>query len=100
MNPPFGPTNLPTARLRRMKMSFERIDRRGVAANVPTTSIRCVRRMPGFDSFWLSYRTASAETTLTQGDAASIYAVRYLAPGMLPIGSHPDDKVPTRAGLG
>jgi hypothetical protein len=54
------------------------MSRRLVAANITTTFIGCVRRMPGFDSFWLSYRTPSAETPITQGDTASIYVVRCL----------------------
>jgi hypothetical protein len=77
VNPRFGLTNRPTALLRFLKMPCKRIDRRVVVTNIPKTLIRCARRMPGFDSFWLSYRTASAETSIIQGDAASIDVVRW-----------------------
>jgi hypothetical protein len=39
--------------------------------NTPTTFTRCLRRMPGFERFWFSYRTSSAETSFTQGNAVS-----------------------------
>jgi len=39
--------------------------------NTPMTFTRCLRRMPGFEGFWFSYRTSSAETSLTPGNAAS-----------------------------
>jgi hypothetical protein len=39
--------------------------------NTPTTFARCLRRMPGFERFWFSYRTSSAETSFTQGNAIS-----------------------------
>ena len=39
--------------------------------NTPKTFSRCLRRMPGFEGFWFSYRTSSAETSFTQGNAVS-----------------------------
>jgi hypothetical protein len=49
VNPHFGLTNLPTTLLRCLKMPFERMSLRVAAANITTTFIRCVRRMPGFE---------------------------------------------------
>jgi hypothetical protein len=51
-------------------MPFEKMGRRVVAANITTRFIGCVRRMPGFDSSWLSYRTPSAETSPEKSRAA------------------------------
>jgi hypothetical protein len=50
-NPHFGPTNLPTTLLRCLKMPFERMSLRVAVANVTTTFIRYVRRMPGFEGW-------------------------------------------------
>jgi len=41
--------------------------------NTPKTFSRCLRRMPGFEGFWFSYRTSSAETSPTQGNALSVH---------------------------
>jgi hypothetical protein len=52
-------------------MPFEGMNRHFGVTNTPTTFIRCLRRMPGFDGSWFSYRASSAETSLTQGNAVS-----------------------------
>ena len=49
VNPHFGLTNLPTTLFRCLKMPFERMSLRAAVANMTTTFIRCVRRMPGFE---------------------------------------------------
>jgi hypothetical protein len=41
--------------------------------NTPETFSRCLRRMPGFEGFWFSYRTSSAETSPTQGNVLSVH---------------------------
>src|SRR3979490_287379 len=41
--------------------------------NTPKTFSRCLRRMPGFEGFWFSYRTSSAETSPTQGNVLSVH---------------------------
>ena len=53
------------------KMPFEGMNRHFGVTNTPTTFTRCLRRMPGFEGFWFSYRTSSAETSFTQGNAVS-----------------------------
>ena len=72
MNLHFGLTNLPTTLFRYLrKMPFEGMNRHFGVTNTPTTFTRCLRRMPGFEGFWFSYRTSSAETSFTQGNAIS-----------------------------
>jgi hypothetical protein len=44
------------------EMPFERINRHFGVTNTPTTFTRYLRRMPGFEGCWFSYRTSSAET--------------------------------------
>jgi hypothetical protein len=72
VNPHFGLTNPPTTVFRSLKMPFERMSLRVVVANMTTTFIRSVRRMPGFEGLLSSYQNSSSETSLTQGDATSI----------------------------
>jgi hypothetical protein len=68
----FGLTNRPTTIFRYLrKMPFEGMNRHFGVTNTPTTFTRCLRRMPGFEGFWFSYRTSSAETSFTQGNAVS-----------------------------
>src|SRR3982074_3805677 len=58
------------------KMPFGRRSRHFGTTNTPTTFKRCSRRTPGFEGFWLSYRTSSAETSFTQSNAVSFHKVR------------------------
>src|ERR1700730_620934 len=46
--------------------------------NTPTTFNRYLRRMPGFEGFWFSYRISSAVTSLNEANAASVHAVGWL----------------------
>ena len=72
MNLHFGLTHLPTTLFRDLKkMPFEGMNRHFGVTNTPTTFTRCLRRMRGFEGFWFSYRTSSAETSVTQGNAIS-----------------------------
>jgi hypothetical protein len=71
VNPHFGLTNLPTTLFRHLRMRFERMNRHFGLTNTPTTFTRCLRKMPDFEGFWFSYRTSSAETSFTQGNAVS-----------------------------
>jgi hypothetical protein len=48
VNPHFGLTNQTTVLFRSLKIPFERMSLRVVAANMTTTFIRYVRRTPGF----------------------------------------------------
>ena len=69
MNLHFGLMNLPTTLSR---MSFEKMNCHFGATNTATICSRCLRRMPGFEGFWFDYRTSSAETSSTQGNAGSL----------------------------
>ena len=70
VNRHFGLTNLPTTLFRYLrKMPFEGMNRHFGVTNTPTTFTRCLRRMPGFEGFWFSSRTSSAETSSTLGNA-------------------------------
>jgi len=64
----FGLTNLPATLLR---MPSWKLNRHFVVTNTPTKFTCCSRRMPGFEDFWFSYLTSSAETSFTQGNAVS-----------------------------
>jgi hypothetical protein len=48
-------------------MPFEGMSRHLGVTNTLTTLTRCLRRMPGFEGFWFSCRTSSAETSITHG---------------------------------
>jgi hypothetical protein len=39
------------------KIPFQRMNRDAGVTNIPTTFTRCLRRMPGFGSFWFSGAT-------------------------------------------
>jgi hypothetical protein len=57
-HPHFGLTILPTTLVRSVwKMPFQRMNRDAGVTNIPTTFTRCLRRMPGFGSFWFSGAT-------------------------------------------
>ncbi len=71
MGPRFGLTNLPTKLRYLGKMPFERMTRHFGTTNTATMSIRCLRKTPGFEGFWFSCRTSSAETSLKQSSALS-----------------------------
>jgi hypothetical protein len=53
-------------------MPFEGMNRDFGVTNTPTMFTRYLRRMPDFEGFWFSYRTSSAETSFTQGNATSV----------------------------
>jgi len=66
-----GLTNLPTTLFRYLRMRFERMNRHFGLTSTLTTFTRCLRKMLGFEGFWFSYRTSSAETSFTLGNAVS-----------------------------
>jgi hypothetical protein len=49
-------------------MPFKEMNRHFGVTNLPTTFTRYLRRMPGFEGFWFSYRTSSLKTSFTQGN--------------------------------
>src|SRR5258708_4154086 len=78
VNSHLGLTNLPTTlvwHLRRMPLKGT--NRRFGVTNTPKTFTRCLRRMPVFEGFWFRYRTSSAETCSTQGNAIWL-GIRWL----------------------
>src|SRR5260370_15735869 len=60
-------------------MLFEGMNRHPGLTNTPATFHRCSRRMPGFEAFWFSCRTSSAETSITNG--CGTYGATFLNKG-------------------
>jgi hypothetical protein len=55
-------------------MPFKEVNRHHGMTNLPTTFTRSLKRMPGCEGFWFSYRTSSSKTSFTQDNDTGLSA--------------------------